>query len=288
MPTDGEPADEGPALDAALEAELAALPGEDRADAGSPDRRWLRIGIRLGLERPEQARRLLELIGAWSIAEGPSPGLAPAGSEASGEGSSEAAAPPGVEEAGEAAERIPVASLLLARAAAVPPPERGTLGPEGLFGWATRLTSAEVLSLGRVVDVMLASGSPPDVARGFGITWSAGVRLPHEDLEAMFREFPELEITVGGILAGRDLRALGPAPRPTGFAGFLDPWFRRTRPELSAATSAFERGGRPAQHGLVALWNAWVAMRYRDLIPPSTFELLVHPWVTVVGPLPER
>ena len=30
-----------------------------------------------------------------------------------------------------------------------------------------------------------------------------------------------------------------------------------------------------------------MAMRYRALIPPPTFELLVRPWVTVVGPLPE-
>jgi hypothetical protein len=28
-------------------------------------------------------------------------------------------------------------------------------------------------------------------------------------------------------------------------------------------------------------------MRYRTLIPRPTFVLLVHPWVTVVGPLPE-
>ena len=28
-------------------------------------------------------------------------------------------------------------------------------------------------------------------------------------------------------------------------------------------------------------------MRYRGLIPAPTFELLVQPWVTVVGPLPE-
>ena len=30
-----------------------------------------------------------------------------------------------------------------------------------------------------------------------------------------------------------------------------------------------------------------MAMRYRGLIPSPTFELLVKPWVTVVGPLPE-
>jgi hypothetical protein len=37
----------------------------------------------------------------------------------------------------------------------------------------------------------------------------------------------------------------------------------------------------------VALWNAWVAVRYRTSIPQGTFDLLVKPWVTVVGPLPE-
>jgi hypothetical protein len=30
-----------------------------------------------------------------------------------------------------------------------------------------------------------------------------------------------------------------------------------------------------------------MAMRYRELIPAPMFELLVHPWVTVIGRLPE-
>ena len=29
-------------------------------------------------------------------------------------------------------------------------------------------------------------------------------------------------------------------------------------------------------------------MRYRSAIPASTFELLVRPWVTVVGRLPDH
>ena len=41
------------------------------------------------------------------------------------------------------------------------------------------------------------------------------------------------------------------------------------------------------RRGLVALWNVWMAMRYRTLIPQPTFDQLVHPWVTVVGPLPD-
>jgi hypothetical protein len=30
-----------------------------------------------------------------------------------------------------------------------------------------------------------------------------------------------------------------------------------------------------------------MAMRYRAVLAPPTFDLLVRPWVTVVGPLPE-
>jgi hypothetical protein len=172
--------------------------------------------------------------------------------------------------------------MLLARAAALAPEERANLGPEAIFGWAARLTSGEIVSLGRAVDDMLAAGSPPDIARGFGIAWNAGVRLPREELDALFREFPELEITVAGVLSGRDLRAIPPAPRPTGVAALFDPWVHRTRPEESQAAAEL------AQRGLVAVWNAWVAMRCRHLIPRPTFELLVHPWVTVVGQLPER
>ena len=104
-----------------------------------------------------------------------------------------------------------MSSALLARAAALPSPEREGIGPEAMFGWVARLTPAEILQLGRVVHDMLGAGSPADIGRGFGLAWDAGVRLPRQDLKPMFREFTELEVTVAGVLAGRDLRA---ADRP--------------------------------------------------------------------------
>ena len=61
----------------------------------------------------------------------------------------------------------------------------------------------------------------------------------------------------------------------------------RTRPGESQAAGVIERAGAPGRRGLVALWNVWMAMRYRELIPAPTFELLVQPWVTVIGRLPE-
>ena len=60
----------------------------------------------------------------------------------------------------------------------------------------------------------------------------------------------------------------------------------RARPGESQAAAAIDRSGEPGRLGLIALWNVWMAMRYRRLIPRPTFELLVHPWETVVGALP--
>jgi hypothetical protein len=155
------------------------------------------------------------------------------------------------------------------------------------FGWVVRLAPDRILLLGRVVGEMLAAGAPPDVGRGFGITWSAGARVPRHELEAMVQEFTELEITVGGIIAGRDLRKGPPAAKPQGIAAWLGDWKPRMRPEESQAAEAIERKGDEGRRGLVALWNVWMAMRYRTLIPQPTFDQLVHPWVTVVGPLPD-
>ncbi len=145
-----------------------------------------------------------------------------------------------------------------------------------MFGWVAALTRAEILALGRVVEEMLATGSPPDVGRGFGFTWDAGVRLPREEREAMIGLFAELQITVGGVLAGRDLRA-GPLERRRGLSGLLDPWLSRTHQTEAQAAAVIEATGEVAQRGLVALWNAWAALRYRALIPHSTSESLVRP-----------
>ncbi len=104
----------------------------------------------------------------------------------------------------------------------------------------------------------------------------------------MFGEFTELEVTVGSVLAGRDLRAEDRARPPQGFGALLDQFVLQAGPEKSRAAAALRESGEPGGKGLVALWNAWLAMRYRSLIPRPTFELLVRPWITVVGPLPER
>ncbi len=277
MQTEGDDATrDTEALERALDDALAGLPDVDRAAfEAPPDYHWLSAGMRLGLERPDQARHLLEMIGAGeadrvTLLEVDVPGVSPADGRST-------ASPDG-------SVPVPVSSSLLARAAALPSSERTGLGPEVAFGWAGRLSPGEILSLGRVVGQMLAAGSPPDVGRGFGIAWDAGVRLPRKEHEVMFRDFTELEVTVAGILTGRDLRTGEPAPRKGGLGAIFGQWV--SRPEESRAAAALESGGEAARHGLVALWNVWMAMRYRSLIPNPTFELLVHPWVTVVGPLP--
>jgi hypothetical protein len=276
---DGDKQDGMRVVNSALGEALDELPGGDRgARLDAVDYRWLSVGMRLGLERPERARAILALIAAEQDSRVVTQhGDARLVSGGGGQGIDEA----------RGAASIPVASALLARAAALPASARTNAGPEVAFGWAARLAPEEILRLGRVVGEMLAAGSPPDIGRGFGITWSAGVRLPRHELEAMVQEFTELEITVGGILAGRDLRAGPPAATPQGIAAWLGDWKPRMRPEESQAAGAIERNGEAGRRGLVALWNVWMAMRYGTLIPRPTFDLLVRPWVTVVGPLPD-
>jgi hypothetical protein len=278
MPADdGERVRDQQALVAAIDEALAGFPDEDRAATREAvDERWLGIGIRLAMERPDQARGLLAMIAA-SEAEGASRPDAAAADVASGAiSSTESVEGP-----------IPVPSSLLARAAALPASQGASIGPDMTFGWAASLTPGQILMLGRVVGDMLAAGSPPDIEWGFGLTWDAGVRLPRNEAQALFGEFRELEVTVGGVLSGRDLRATEPPPRPQGLAGLLGAWGPRTRPGESQAAAAVDASGEPARRGLLALWNVWMAMRYRKLISRPTFDLLVQPWETVVGPLPE-
>jgi hypothetical protein len=267
------------ALRAAMDAMLAGLPDEQRANI--PDRllhRWLAVGIRMGLERPGQSGRLLELIDTG--------GVEPAVADLP-----QAAAVPAAggrdDESPEAFEQIPTVSIALARAASVPASDLTDQEPEARFAWAARLTRADILSLGGVVGDMLAAGSPADVARGFGVAWDGGVRLPRRDRDELFARFGELEVTVGGILSGHDLWAEQRSRRPTGFEALLSSWRFGSGPHESKAAAAIDQYGDPARWGLVAAWNAWVAMRYRELIERPTFEQLVRPWVTAVGPLPE-
>jgi hypothetical protein len=277
MPTErGDPASDAQALRAALDEAVAGLPDEDRANApDAVDDDSLAIGLRIGLERPAEARRLLELVTA----------RAP---ERAMDGTATNVSPAPTQDTGElVADRIPILSMLLARAAAVPVSDLASQGSDAMFGWAAQLTRAQVLALGRVVGDMLDDGSPPDVARGFGVTWNAGVRLPRDELDGLFRQFTVLEVTVGSVLAGRDLRPAERASRPTGLGALFATWLSGPRSDDSQASQAIEQSGELAKRGLIALWNAWVAMRYRALIPRPTFELLVAPWVTVIGPLPE-
>lgn len=280
MPVDGgDKQDDMRAIDAALGEALEDLPGGHRgAGPDAVDYRSLSVGLRLGLERPERARTLLALISAQEDAPAvPQDGDAGVVSGAGGQATDDS----------QGTGSIPVASALLARAAALPASSRTSAGPAVAFGWAARLAPEEVLLLGRMVGEMLAAGAPQDIGRGFGITWSAGVRVPRRELEAMVQELTELEITVGGILAGRDLRMGPPAAAPSGIAAWLGDWRPRTRPEESQAAEVLDRNGDAGRRGLVALWNVWMAMRYRTLIPQPTFDLMVQPWVTVVGPLPD-
>ena len=249
-------------LDDAL-ADLGAEAAPDESETGGQP--WLRLGLRLGLERPARARQLLRAIEAGETRR-----------RAIELAARRAAFDPS---------EIPVCSMLLARSAAMPFAETLALGPEVKFGWAGRLSADEVLAMGRTVQDMLAEGLPRDVSRGFGAAWTGGVRVPREHLNMMLREFSELETTICGVLAGRDLRATVSTPQRSLLGGLLGSLALRGSGS-SDADAVLERAGKAGQLGLVATWNAWTSMRYRDAIPPATFELLVRPWVTAVGPLP--
>jgi hypothetical protein len=113
MPIDGgDKADDGTALDAALIEALDDLADMDRAaGAEAVDYRWLGVGMKLGLERPDQARSLLAMIAAKENADVvPPDGDAGADSGGGRLGPIDAEGPVS----------IPVASTLLARAAALP------------------------------------------------------------------------------------------------------------------------------------------------------------------------
>ena len=267
-----------PALERALGEALTGLPDGHLAAAPEPgDYRWIAIGMRLGIERPAQARELLEMIRDAAADAAASPGgVAGDGSPAGGPAPEGGAPVP-----------APTPSALIARAAALPWDERVGMAPDVVFGWVAGLTPAEIVALGRAVGDMLAAGSPANVGRGFGLAWDAGVGLPRRERTTMFREFAELQVTVGGVLAGHDLRTGEPAPQPGGIGAIFGMLVPRVRPEESQAAAAVAARGDEGRRGLVALWNVWVAMRYRSSIPRPLFELLVRPWVTVVGALPE-
>ena len=102
-------------------------------------------------------------------------------------------------------------------------------------------------------------------------------------------EFALLQLVVAGVLADRDLATAvrgQPKSRGGSFGGLLQGRPRGASPAQHDADMTFQQHGKPASLGLVTLWNAWTAVRYRELIPAATFDLLVQPWVSVVGRLP--
>ncbi len=281
--THPEPSDDAADLERALEAALteALASVHDRGAGPGPesvDYRWLGIGMRLGLDRPGHARHLLELIEA--AGDDPAAGAAPA----AGDDPANASAEPAT---GHAEGDLPATSLFLARSAAFSPSKRGELGPDVVFGWATELSAGQVARIGGVVTAMLDEGVRADIGRGFALAWDDGVKIPKPERDTMFEDFTQLEVSVASVLVGRDLRSVETAPRQRGFGAFAQLFGSRSGSQ-SAAAAAIEAAGEPGRRGLVALWNTWVAMRYRAAIPETTFELLTRPWVTVVGRLPDR
>jgi hypothetical protein len=265
-------------LEDALEQAIAGLSGG--GDAPGPDAvdgHWLGLGLRLGLERPDDARRLLGLLESRAAARAVTPG---AGARADDAPADDAPA----EDDGRSA---PVVSLLLARSAALPPSEMAALGPGVVFGWAAELTAAQVLRIGAAVVEMMAEGASADIGRGLGLAWEGGARIPGPERDRLFREFTELEAAVAGVLTGRDLHTVEADDRRRGFGAFAQLFGTRSSGP-STVSAAIEAAGEPGRRGLVALWNTWMAMRYRSTIPDRTFELVVRPWVTVVGRLPDR
>jgi hypothetical protein len=295
MPTDGTPEPDGsPAPpDDALARAIAELRAERAPMSGEPaDRYWLRLGIALGLRQPGRAALLLTGLEAGAVA----PETA---RSATDEGETAAALSPttigeqtAVEEPaanGTADDdrpadpnEVPVRSLLLARSAGL----SASAAPATVYGWVAQLSPVEIRRLGHVVSGLLADGASRELERGFGLAWSAGTRLPREDLRGLFGRFAELELAVCGVLGNRDLLSIA-RPGESGVGAVLAVFVRRSNPAIVEATAILEREGETAKRGLIAIWNAWVALRYRDVIAPPLFERLVRPWVTVVGQLPE-
>ena len=291
------PASRDALADALAELRADFEPAPDEPD----DRYWLRVGLRLGLTRPGRAQLMLDrLEGVATAAErDDGPGAEPApgpdgrpvaapgpggGGETGAETGGETGAQPDARDAPDALRPggVSVRSMLLARAAALPLDEPA----ETAFGWIARLSSDEVLAMGRLVGVLVADGASANLGRGFGLAWTAGARIPNSELNALFARFQEVELAVAGVLAGHDLHGAAQHTRPSlseAIQGWLMPSSSRVSSEV---TGVLERLGAPAQLGLIAVWNTWAAVRYRASIPTATFDELVKPWTSVVGPLP--
>ncbi len=268
--------------------------GEPRVRNEPADRYWLRMGLALGLRQPDRAQPLLdglEVAAGLSAATAPERERAPVAESVDAgpvDGGDVGLSDAGVEAPAAGAEvDVPLRSMLLARSATLPAMDKEAFDPDAVFGWATRVTRDEVLWMGRVVEDMLAEGLTPDLTKGFAITWRAGVRLPDSDFDLLFHAFTELELTVGGVLAGYDLRTQSRESKPGWIGSMLGSLMPRSDTRTAQAGGILERAGKPGQRGLVAMWNAWAGLRFREQVPPEVFEQLLRPWVTVVGRLPE-
>ena len=154
----GDPRRADEAAEAAVQEALAGFPEEDRDERSPVDVRWLGIGLRLGLERPDEARHLLAIIGAR---------MADRGAVADAEAGDPAAGRPA---------DVPTRSALLARSAALPFAKLASLGPEAAFGWAAMLIPAinkdrsryTCRSLTIPMVNLLADGDPPSEPNRFG------------------------------------------------------------------------------------------------------------------------
>ena len=284
MPPDANPAPGGEPRDALNDAlaelrdDVAQAPGE------TAERYWLRVGLGLGLRRPGRAQLLLERLEGGLGAAG---SLPVAGARTTTDRPDAPLDAPPDSGAAAAAEtdddEPPIASMLLVRAAALPLDEP----PETAFGWALRLRADEITRMGRVADEMIADGARRDLARGFAIAWNGGVKLPANELNQLFGRFTDLVLTVASVLSGHDIRESAERTKPS-LSEVVQGWFMpRSGPGADEAGAVLARLGDPAQHGLIAAWNAWAAVRYRSVIPDALYEELTSAWVTVVGRLPE-
>jgi hypothetical protein len=269
MTSDGNPAAGGPRRDAVSDA-LVELRDDYAARPDEPvDHYWLRVGLVLGLRRPGRAQLLLERLEGGGAASAPTPA---------------ATDDPGAQHTVEPdADEIPVRSLLLVRAATLPLTEP----PETAFGWALRLAQSDITLMGRILDGLIDAGAPRDLVRGFGLAWTAGVKVSNSELNGLFGRFTDLELTIASVLAGHDIREEAAASKPS-ISAVVQSWFMpKSGPGADEAGRVLERLGGPAQRGLIAVWNTWAAVRYRSLMPAPLFEQLTQAWVTVVGRLPE-
>lgn len=291
MPSDKRPVDQV----------LAVLLGADAPASDDPEG-WLAAGLRLGLERPAEARRLLDMVTASATAAGLASATHDAASGETGDAgaraevaAAEVAAAEDVDagtnvdagedvEADAPADPVPVRSRLLARSAVMNMEQQEEAGPDTVFGWASMLRKGEIAAIGQAALDQVAAGASADLTRGFGIAWNGGMKLPLAEFNALFSDFIELQWTVCSTLAGHDLRQMSEPNK----GGILQSLIPRSDPAQREAERVLERAGKPTQTGLIAIWNTWVAMRYRSTVPADLFGQLTHAWTSVVGPLPDR